>query len=183
MKRPRTALWVSGLLSGALARSEEKRVVAGSLLTVARVQGLGVKRLIVRATTPMHEKILQHLGVKEVVLPAVEAAERLSNSLLFEKILDSVALSTEYTIIELDAPDEFIGQTLEQIGLPKRFNVTLITIRRPVTRDGLFGIGHRVVEEIIGVPTPTTVVERGDVLILFGTKQALDLVSKAEPIP
>jgi trk system potassium uptake protein TrkA len=149
-----------------------------ALLTVARLQDLGIRRLIVRATTPTHEKILQHLGVKEVILPAVEAAERLGNSLMFEQVVESVAISKEYTIIEVDAPDHLIGQSIEEIDFARKYGVTLITVRRSVTMKGFLGVGRRVSEEILGVPQPHMTIERGDILILFGTKKALDGVMK-----
>ncbi|MCK5573225.1 MAG: TrkA family potassium uptake protein, partial [Bacteroidetes bacterium] len=78
-----------------------------TLLAVAMLQQVGVKRIIARATSSVHERILQHLGLSEVVLPSVEAAERLANSLLFEKVVDSFALSTDYTIVEAPAPDSY----------------------------------------------------------------------------
>ncbi len=154
-----------------------------ALLTVVRLQELGVRRLIVRATTSTHERILQHLGIKEIVLPAVEAAERLANSLLFERVVDSIAVSKDYTIIELEAPEHLIGYSVEQINFSEDYSVTLITIRRSVTKSGFLGMGHRVVEEILGVPTAETNIERGDILILFGTKKALDDLIKEEELP
>ena len=97
-----------------------------SLLTVAMLQKIEVKRIIVRAVTAVHERILQHLGVTEIILPAAEAAERLANSLLFENVIDSFALNSEYTIAEVTAPDEFIGQTVEKLDLRKRFQISLV---------------------------------------------------------
>ncbi len=149
-----------------------------ALLTVARLQELGIRRLIVRATTPTHEKILQHLGVKEVVLPAVEAAERLGNSLLFEQVVESVAVSKDYAIIEADAPERLIGRSVGEIDFAGQFGVSLVTIRRSVSVAGFLGLGRRIVEEILGVPQAHTVIERGDLLILFGSKKALDGLMK-----
>jgi trk system potassium uptake protein TrkA len=145
-----------------------------ALLTVARLQETGVRRLVVRATTPTHEKILQHLGVKEVVLPAVEAAERLGNSLMFEHVVESVAVSKDFTIIEVDAPDHLIGKSAGEIDFPGRYGVLLVTIRRSVSAPGFLGLGRRVVDEILGVPQAHTVIERGDLLVLFGSKKGLD---------
>lgn len=151
-----------------------------ALLTVARLQEIGIRRLIVRATTPTHERILQHLGVKEVVLPAVEAAERLGNSLMFEQVVESVAVSKYYTIIEVDAPDHLIGRSVGDIDFPGQYGVSLITVRRSVSRSGFMGLGRRVVDEILGVPQAHTVIERGDLLILFGSKKALDGLMKGQ---
>ncbi len=149
-----------------------------TLLTAAMLQKIGVKRLIVRATTTVHERILNHLDINEVVLPAGEAAERLANTLMFEKILDSFALSSEYTIAEVTAPDGFVGQTIQELDLRKRFEISLITIKRMEKKTDLLGFRSRDIEIIIGVPTASTVVERGDILVVFGNKKAVqNLVS------
>ncbi|MEX2117484.1 MAG: TrkA family potassium uptake protein, partial [Bacteroidota bacterium] len=101
-----------------------------TLMTVAVLQTLKIKRIIVRATTEMHKKILSHLGVREIILPAVEAAGRLANSLLFERIIDSFSLSSDFTIMEVNAPVRFHGKTIEAVDIPGKHSVTLITIKR-----------------------------------------------------
>lgn len=152
----------------------------GSLLTVAMLQKIEVKRIVVRATTAVHERILQHLGVTEIILPAAEAAERLANTLLFENVVDSFALSSEYTIAEITAPDGFIGQTVEVLDLRKRFEISLVTIKRIERRSLLFGFKMKEVETIIGVPLPATTIERGDILVVFGNHQAIQRLTEAE---
>ncbi|MEX1276944.1 MAG: TrkA family potassium uptake protein [Bacteroidota bacterium] len=151
-----------------------------SLLTVAMLQKVGVNRIIVRATTAVHERILEHLGVKEIILPAAEAAERLANSLLFENVLDSYALSSDYTIAEVTVPDGFIGRTVEELDLQKRFEISLVTIKRMGKKSELFGLRKKEVETILGVPQPGTRVERGDILVVFGAKQAIQRLTEAE---
>ena len=147
-----------------------------SLLTVTFLQKIGVKRIIVRATTAVHEQILNHLGIKEVVLPGAEAAERLANSLIFEKVVNSFAFTSDFTIAEAIAPESFIGCTIQELDLRQRFEISLITIKRMETKPQLLGLRKREIESIIGVPAPTTIVERGDVLVLFGHKKSIQQV-------
>jgi len=59
-----------------------------ALLTVTLLKELGVARVIVRATTPRHERILRSLGVDEVVLPVAESVKRLASSLMVEGFVD-----------------------------------------------------------------------------------------------
>jgi len=143
-----------------------------TLLVVTVLQSLGVKRIIARATTPRHAQILRHLQIKEVILPAVDAADRLANKLLFQSKLSSLELSSDYEIIEVDAPDKFVGKNLRELELRVQFDVSLITIKRIELKPRLLG-GTREVEHIIGIPSPETVIERGDVLMLFGKKESV----------
>lgn len=150
-----------------------------TLLTVAMLQQIEVKRIIVRGTTTVHERILNHLGIKEVILPATEAAERLANTLMFERVVDSFELSSDFTIMEVAAPESFIGRSLQELELQQQFGASLITIKRTEKKPGLLGIGARTVERILGIPSPTTTVERGDVLIVFGKKKDIERILKS----
>jgi trk system potassium uptake protein TrkA len=149
-----------------------------TLLTVAALQRLDVKRIIVRATTETHERILNHLGITEIILPTVEAAERLANTLLFERVVDSFELSSDFTIVEVRAPESFVGTTLRELNLQERFDVSLITIKRTARKKQLLGFKTREVETILGLPTASTVIERGDLLVVFGTKKAIQRLAE-----
>jgi trk system potassium uptake protein TrkA len=139
---------------------------------------MGIKRIIVRATTPTHERILHHLGITEVVLPSVEAAERLATSLLYAGVLDSYSLSSDVTIAEVNVPDAFIGHTVAEIQFRHVHDVNLITIKRMQKRPGFFGVGTKEVETVVGVPKDEMMIERGDVLVVFGSKEHIGRLAK-----
>ncbi len=144
-----------------------------TLLTVVALQNIRVKRIIARATTKTHERILRHLGIEEVISPAVEAAERLADSLMYRGVIDSLELSSDYSIVEVNAPEAFIGKSLGELQLRETFDVNLITIKRIEQEPRLLGLRSRTIEKILGIPTPDMVVQRGDVLVLFATKPAI----------
>ncbi len=144
-----------------------------TLLTIVALQNIGVKRIIARATTKTHERILRHLGIEEVISPAVEAAERLADSLMYRGVIDSLELSSDYSIVEVNAPEAFIGKSLGELQLRETFDVNLITIKRIEQEPRLLGLRSRTVEKILGIPTPDMVVQRGDVLVLFAAKPAI----------
>lgn len=144
-----------------------------TLLTITNLQKLQIKRIIVRATTDKHHQILEHLGVSEVILPEEEAAFRLARTLTMENIVDSFTLEDDYTIIEAETPGEYVGKTLRELSLRKNLGVSLITIRRSEFQKGIFGIGKGKVDRIIGIPTPETSIERGDILVVFGPEKKI----------
>lgn len=150
-----------------------------TLMTVAALQTLKAKRIIVRATTEIHERILRHLGIKEVILPAVEAALRLANSLLFEKVVDSFSLSSDFTIMEVNAPASFHGKSVADAGFTSRYGVTLVTIKRREEYTGFLGIGKHERDRILGIPQPDLTIERGDILVVFGSKRDIELMLSA----
>jgi len=68
----------------------------------------------------LRNRILICLGTREVILPALEAAERLANSLLFEKVIDSFSLFSDFTIMEVNAPTAFHGKAVRDVSELKR---------------------------------------------------------------
>jgi trk system potassium uptake protein TrkA len=150
-----------------------------ALLTIAALQNIGVKRIVVRGTTSTHERILNHLGIKEVILPAEEAAERLATSLIFENVIDSFDLSSDYSIAEISAPEPFIGKSVTELELRQTYNVNLITIKRQREKQTMFGLQKKMVETILGIPSSDTHIERGDVLVVFGRKYDLEKLASA----
>lgn len=144
-----------------------------ALLTVLHLKELGVRRIVVRATSARHEKILRHLGIEEVVLPISEAVTRLSTTLMLEGVVSSFSLSEDDDVAELPAPDALIGRKVGQVDFPSEHGVLLVTIRRLVREKSLFGMVDRDVERILGLVPPETEIERGDCLIVFGPKKAI----------
>lgn len=151
-----------------------------TLMVVTVLQKLGVKRIIARATTPRHAQILRHLEIKEVILPTVDAADRLANQLLFQSKLRTLDLASDYEITEVGAPDKFVGKKLKDLDLRQKYEVSLITVKRVEKTAGLLGIGSRTVERIIGIPTPETTIEKDDILMVFGNKKAIEKLIASE---
>jgi trk system potassium uptake protein TrkA len=63
-----------------------------------------VKRLVSRAINPLHEKVLQAIGVDEIVHPEEETAERWAKKLCLVNVVDSFELSDDFSIIEATVP-------------------------------------------------------------------------------
>ncbi len=139
--------------------------IEASLLVVMLAKELGIPRIIAKAVTPLHGRILERLGVSRVIFPEREMAIRLAHSLVVPNVLDYIELSRDFSIIELPAPPEFVGKSLRQLQLRNRFGLTLIAIKRKTgTGDG----------EITNVgPAADDRIEQGDVLALIGSNDRL----------
>lgn len=143
------------------------------LLTIAALQNIGIKRIIARATTTVHERIIRHLGVQEIVVPAQETADRLANSILVKGVLDSFPLSGTHGVYEVQAMDRMIGQTVSQLNLRDGMGVNLIAIKRTEEKTAILGLGVKKVESVIGDPPGNTTIMKGDVLVVFAAADAI----------
>jgi trk system potassium uptake protein TrkA len=138
--------------------------VESSLLVVMIVKELGIPRIVAKATTPLHGRILQKLGVTRVIFPEREMAVRTAHSLVVPNVLDYIELSKDFSIIELPAPPEFVGRTLRDLQLRPRLGLTLIAIRRQTeTGAETTNIG----------PSGDDEIHAGDVLALLGPNARL----------
>ncbi len=75
-----------------------------NIMVTAMLKNLGVNRLIARAINPLHEKVLEAIGVDEIVNPEDETAERWSKKLCLNNVVDSFELNDEYSILEVSVP-------------------------------------------------------------------------------
>ncbi len=143
-----------------------------ALLTTVILKKLGVPKIICRSQTEFHSEIFRQIGADEVIQPEVQAGERLGHSLANPQLEDLISLGEGYTLIEVRAPKEFVGQTIRSIGIRQEFGVNLITIRRPNPNS------DPVQYQVIGVPKPDETIQESDILVLVGTDEALARLPK-----
>jgi len=104
--------------------------VEASLLCVLYLKELGVKRIIAKAASDDHGRILESIGTSEVIYPERNSALRLAEKLNAPtSVIDYIELSPEYSIIDVAVPDDFVGKTLKQLALPKKQGILVIAVR------------------------------------------------------
>lgn len=130
------------------------------LLCVFQLQEMGIKRIIARAQGPVQRKILEKMGVEHILSPELEVANNVAEQLTNPGVLMCVQLPDEYEIIEVQAPSKIAGRTLEDIGLRKKYNINLVTLMRKSGEDDK--------HHIYGVPSPESVVQAEDIILVFG---------------
>jgi len=138
-----------------------------NIMTTAVLKKLKVKRLISRAITPLHETILEAIGVDDVVHPQEEAAERWAKKLVLKGVVDSFELSGQYSIVEVNVPKKYAGQTLQEVGFRKKHNLVVLTTIRRIEKTNVLGV-NRDIDEVQGVASPKTVLEENDIMVIYG---------------
>ena len=144
--------------------------IEASLLAVMLVKDLGVPRVIAKAVTTLHGRILERIGVDRVIFPEREMAMRVAHSLVVANVLDYIELSRDFSIIEMPAPADFAGKSLKELQLRNKYGLTLIAIKRKPEGGGA---------EVTNVaPTAEDVIRDGDVLALLGSNERLAQLDK-----
>ncbi|WP_114781257.1 potassium channel family protein [Botryobacter ruber] len=144
-----------------------------SVMAVANLKQLQVKKLIGRAISPLHQTVLEAIGVDKIISPEAESADRLAKSLEIKGVVDSFDLTEDYNIIEATVPEKYVGQTVQELNVRKRYCINILTIIRMLEGKNFFGRIQRK-PTAIGVVTPETVLEHADVLVMFGKMDDID---------
>lgn len=138
-----------------------------NVMATALMKKMKVKRLISRAVTSLHETVLEAMGVDEIIHPEEETAERWANRLNMPGVVDSFEVTGEYSIIEAVVPKKFEGQTLIDSGIRKKYKILVLTTIKIKNAKNEIGSDHTR-KEIQGVASSLTVLNAGDILVLFG---------------
>ncbi|CAG5001070.1 Ktr system potassium uptake protein A [Dyadobacter sp. CECT 9275] len=137
-----------------------------SLLTTALLKQLGIQKIIGRVVSDLQKTVLEAMQIEEYVLPEEESAERLAMRLDNAGIVDSFKISEKYSIIETRVPARYLGMSLAEADLTKRYNVIVLTVLK-ISKESENGFA-RIFKRASGIATPETVLHENEILVLFG---------------
>ena len=130
-----------------------------SIMICLYLNELGVKRVLVKAIDPDHEKILLKVGATEVIHPERDMAIRTSRALSRPNMLDFIPLSDNFDLIQISPPQEFLHQSLKDLNLRAKYNVHIIAIKKPAPKG------------FVLVPPANYEIQAEDILMLLGKSQ------------
>jgi trk system potassium uptake protein TrkA len=136
--------------------------LSNSILATLNLHDIGVKRLLAKAISDAHARILRKIGADEVFFPERDQAEMLGERLHNPHILDYLPFIEGYSMVQLTPPKSYIGKSLKDLNLINRYGVQVVAIQEPSP------------ERLNMIPTGSYVLKGGDVMIILGPEKALD---------
>jgi trk system potassium uptake protein TrkA len=130
--------------------------IEASILTASVLADLEVPRIVAKAVSQAHGRILERVGAHRVVFPERDMGIRVGHSLA-GSILDYFELDPGFAIVETQAPADLVGKTLAAAEVRKRYGITVVCIK---PAGGSFTYA-----------TPDTVVQEGDILVVAAEKR------------
>ncbi|MDR3630735.1 MAG: TrkA family potassium uptake protein [Desulfocapsaceae bacterium] len=127
-----------------------------SVIICLYLHELHVKRILVKALDKDHEKILLRVGATEIIHPERDMAIRISRSLSQSNMLDFIPISSEFNLVQIEPPAEFINKSLKNLNLRARFNVNVIAVKKSSP------------ETFVLVPLANYVIQDSDILVILG---------------
>lgn len=140
--------------------------ITASILSTMALKDLGVTEVYVKVISLDHARVMEKIGITETIFPERESALRLGTRISSRSILNYVRLGAGFSIQEMAVPDRWIGRTLRQLALPRRFGISVVAIHDVLT------------DEISPVPEPDAVLKDSDTLLIAGRDEDLVRVAK-----
>ncbi|WP_274476266.1 potassium channel family protein [Mangrovimonas aestuarii] len=141
-----------------------------NLMVTALFKNLQVKRLISRSINPLHEKVLNAIGVDEIVHPEEETAERWAKKLCLRGVVDSFELTDDYSIVEVNVPEEYHNKALKDTGIREKHNLLVLTTISQEKVKSFIGRSKNVAR-VSGVASPSHILKKEDILVVYGSNQ------------
>lgn len=136
-----------------------------SILTVLYLHEIGVKRIVAKALTEDHARILDAVGATEVIYPEKDMAIKTALKLSSPNVLEYLPLISGFGIQEIAPPEKFIGRTLKQLDLRNKYGIHVIAVKELVP------------EKTILVPKADFVIKDSDILIIIGEEKKLSKIN------
>lgn len=151
-------------LDGVIVSMGEK--IDASILVTLYLRELKVKKIIAKANTDDHGRILDIIGATQVVFPERDEALRLAHTLESDYFLDAITLSEGISIIEIAPPKIFVAKNLGQLDLRNRYGVSVLLIKEWLP------------EKVVLIPTADRVIKDSDTLVLLGKDEDLENIKE-----
>ncbi|MFC4102986.1 potassium channel family protein [Paenibacillus xanthanilyticus] len=134
--------------------------IQASILTTILLKDLGVKKVVGKAMTELHGRVLEKIGVDRVVYPERDMGIRVAHQLVSPNLLDYIELSKDYTIAELAVPKCLNGKSLQELNPRGRFGCSIVAINKP--------------QGVIIAPVASEVLAEKDVMVIIGTNEGIE---------
>jgi trk system potassium uptake protein TrkA len=135
--------------------------VDASAIIVLHLREMKARRIIAKAGSSEHGRLLELIGAHEVVYPEREMAQRLARRLRDRNLVDFVPLGTNHGIEEIELPADWARRTLAELRLRNVYGIQVLARVEPLT-------GNVVVN-----PEPDIPLAVGDRLVVLGNNSDL----------
>ena len=129
------------------------------IITVLLKKALDIPHIIARAISDIHKDILKLVGANRIILPEKEIGLRLAESLT-SSFSDLIRVSKQFSIINLIAPEQFVGKKVDDI---KFFETYLVHC-----------IGIKDLQDSVNTISPEYLIKSNDNLVFAGKKDDLE---------
>ena len=129
-------------------------------IVIGLIPGDGIGPIIMTQA----RRVLEKLGVDQVVVPELEQAQRLARILQSHNVLDYIELSKDYGILEVPAPKSWADKSIRELNVRAKMDINIIAVKNG--------------EKTMVSPSADYRIHGDDVLAVLGDTAALEAMQK-----
>jgi len=133
--------------------------VKASCVVTMLLKELGVRHVVAKASDEFHGRMLEKLGADKIVFPERDMGRRIAHNMVSGNLLEYIELSEDFSMAEILADPEWNGKTLMELHLRDMLGINVVAVRSGSHTNPL--------------PTATTVVREGDVMLVVAGEETL----------
>lgn len=141
--------------------------ISDSVLITMNVKELGIKNIVCKAKDAQHKRVLERIGADSVIIPEYEAGKKMAYSLISQRMIDIIDISSEYSIVDINVPKSWIGKTIEQLSVRKKYGVNIVAIKNGNDEN-----------DVTINPAPDYAFRETDIVALVGKSQHIRKISE-----
>lgn len=134
--------------------------IQSSILTAIVLKDLGVKKVVAKALSDLHGKVLNKIGVDRVIYPERDMGIRVAHQLVSPNLLDYIEISKDFRIVELSVSKRISGLTIKELDPRAKYGCSVVAINK---KTG-----------VVIAPTATDTVNEQDVMVIIGTNDHIE---------
>lgn len=131
-----------------------------SIMIALTLKELNVPYIIAKSRDEKHTRLLNMIGVDKVIEPEKDAGLRITKSLMHKSIIERVEFGKEYSVIEIETPSEWVGNSLNRLNVRPKYNINIVCVEKA---DG----------KVI-IPMANYVIEEKDNLMIISPNKELE---------
>ncbi|WP_069997322.1 potassium channel family protein [Cellulosilyticum sp. I15G10I2] len=133
--------------------------IQSSIMITLLLKEIGLPYVVAKASTEVHQKVLQKLGADRIILPEHEMGKRIAANLIAGSIIDYIELSPDYSIMEMAILPEWSNSTIKDLNVRGKYGINIIAVEH----KGGINVS----------PEPDYVLSPEDILVVVGDNKAL----------
>lgn len=132
------------------------------ILAITHLKKMGVKYIVGKANTRIKKEILLKIGADEVILPEIGIAKQLAEKISNPSLLEKIKIDDKNTIMEVSIPKKFIGKSLRDLDLRKKYDINVILKKT-----------EKQTQTII---EPEELLQKGEIIVVIGNENTINRV-------
>ena len=124
----------------------------------------GVEKVIAKASSISHARILKKIGADKIVFPENDTGNRLAKSIVGPSIFEAIEFSDDYSLIEVKAYKKWWDKSLIDLDFRNQYQMNVVGFKRN---------GKMIIDF-----NPDVEIKEGDTLILIGSNANADRIRR-----